>query len=143
MDGRRGFPRMHEFALCQALLTTVARLAAQHHARAVGRVRLAVGPLSGAEPALLTRAFALARMGTIAEGATLEVVLKPTVIACAACRAEFAVEANRLLCPSCGGRETRLVGGDELILETLDLEVDETPPIGAGASKARAAAPPP
>ena len=48
---------MHELAVCQALLERVEAMAAARGARAVKRVTVRVGPLSGVEPQLLASAF--------------------------------------------------------------------------------------
>ena len=111
---------MHELAICQALLTEVARVASDADAGAVKRVVLRVGPLSGIEPALLSRAFDVARAGGIA--AQAELAIEPAVIRvrCLECEAESVATASRLLCGRCGGFRTRLLEGDELVLLRLE-----------------------
>ena len=64
---------MHELSVCQGLLRQVEKVAAEHDARAVDRILLRVGALSGVEPDLLSHAFDIARMGTLAENARLEI----------------------------------------------------------------------
>lgn len=116
---------MHEFSLCRALLDTVGRVAREHRSRAVTGIRLRVGALSGIEPALLEHSFALARIGSVAEQALLEIVSASPRIHCRRCETEADVPPNRLLCPDCGGADIRVIDGDAMILETLTLEVDE------------------
>ena len=112
---------MHEMAICQSLLSEVGRVAAENGAMAVTRVVVSVGPLSGVEITQLARAFDLARMGTVAEGAELEIEDIPVTIWCAPCGIESRVEPNKLLCGGCGGWRVTLRSGDELLLKRLSL----------------------
>ncbi len=113
---------MHELALCRALLAQAERIAAAHGAHAVRRVELRVGPLSGAVPELLREAFAVARAGTCAQEAELVVHEGAIEVECEACGARGPAAApNRLHCPACGGWRTRLVAGDELLIERVEL----------------------
>lgn len=112
---------MHELALCQGLLREVERVAAGNDASAVTRIIVAVGGLSGVEPPLLRRAFSIARMGSIAESAVLDVEEMPTVVWCDACRAESRVAPNALLCSRCGTWRVELRSGDEMLLKRIEL----------------------
>lgn len=113
---------MHELAVCQALLDQVEAVAAERGASQVTRVTVRVGPLSGVVPQLLTRAFSVARAGTCAGSARLEIRPAVVRVACTDCGAASEVAANRLLCAACGSFRTRLLAGDELQLVSLDLE---------------------
>ena len=110
---------MHELAVCQALLTEVGRVARDAGAGPVQRVVLRVGPLSGIEPELLSRAFEVARAG-IADRAELCIELSPVRVRCHDCGAEREVPPNRLTCRDCGSRHTELRAGDELILQRVE-----------------------
>lgn len=117
---------MHELSVCLALTRKVTAIAEEHGASRIERIRLLVGPLSGIETALLEHAFPLAAAGTPADGARLEIITAPVVVACTACGAETACAPNRLLCGTCGDFRTRIVTGDEMLLESLDLDLPET-----------------
>ncbi|QGU33610.1 hydrogenase maturation nickel metallochaperone HypA [Thermochromatium tepidum] len=116
---------MHELSLCQALIDQVTDIAREHGASRVDRIRLKVGPLSGVEPLLLQQAYPLVAAGTLAEGA--ELVIEPSEIRvrCNLCGAETQALPNRLLCKACGAFQTRLVSGDELLLENLELRIPD------------------
>ena len=119
---------MHELSVCQSLLEQVERIAADHGAERVERIRLRIGPLSGVEADLLRSAYPLAAAGTIAEGAELDIEPAPVLVHCVSCGAETEATPNRLLCGACGDWHTRLVSGDELLLASLELSVpDEVP----------------
>ncbi len=116
---------MHELSICQSLLNQVEGIARQYGARAVGRVLLQVGPLSGLEPALLQSAWPLVAAGTIAETAELVIEAAAIRVRCLDCDAESTATANRLLCGACGGYHTRLLSGDELLLARLELSIPD------------------
>jgi len=111
---------MHELAVCQALLTEVQRVAREARAGPVRRVVLRVGPLSGVEPQLLARAFEFARIGGIAAQAELHIETATVRLRCLECGTEQDAQANRLVCASCGAFRTRLLAGDELVLQRLE-----------------------
>jgi len=112
---------MHELAICQALMTQVQQVAEKHGARGVERIVLKVGTLSGVEPDLLKLAFEVARVGTVADTAELEIGSVPVVVKCRSCGAESQVAPNRLLCGNCGDWQVNVTAGDELLLVSLDL----------------------
>jgi len=76
---------MHELSICQGLMTKVEQVALENGATSVETIFLSVGPLSGVEPPLLKRAFEIARLGTIAESAELEIQTGPIIVECREC----------------------------------------------------------
>jgi len=117
---------MHELALCQALIAEVQAVARRHRAHGVAAVRLRLGPLSGAEPALLQSAFPLAVAGTGLEGAILSIDPAPLRVACDTCGAESEAAPNRLLCAACGDWHTRILSGDEMMLASVELILERS-----------------
>ena len=116
---------MHELSVCQGLLAEVQRVAAAHGATEVTGLVVAIGALSGVEAPLLSRAFGVARCGTIAERAVLRIDETPVVVWCGACGAETEVPANALLCGTCGTWKVDLRSGDELLLKSVELTAEE------------------
>lgn len=116
---------MHELSICQAMIAKVEDIARQRAAR-VNAVRVAIGPLSGIEPALLLDAYPLACAGTSAEGSRLAIEQTELRVRCRGCGAESVAEANRLLCGACGDWRTDLLSGDEMLLLRVELDVHET-----------------
>ena len=111
---------MHELSVCLALLQQVESIAQQNNASSVDRIVLKVGPLSGVEADLLQNAYPLAVAGTVAEQAELVIEASGVVVRCTQCDAESDVPTNRLVCPACGDYRTRLVSGDEMILQRVE-----------------------
>ena len=116
---------MHEFSVCQNLLQQVEALARTHRARAVSRIRLQIGLLSGIEAVLLAQAFTVACAGTVADGAVLETESLPVRVRCQSCGAASDVPPNRLVCGACGDWHTELLSGDEMLLTSVELELEE------------------
>lgn len=111
---------MHELAVCQALLSEVDRVARTTTAGPLARILVRIGPLSGVEPRLLERAFSVARAGTVAAGAELCLEETPVEVECRECHRVSTAAANRLLCAHCNSWRTRLVSGDELMLQRVE-----------------------
>ena len=113
---------MHELSVCLSLLREVERVARENNAGRVTRIVVTVGPLSGVEPDLLRNAYPLAVAGTVAEDAEFQIDLSEIVVKCSQCGTESKARPNRLICGECGDYRTELVSGDEMILQSLELD---------------------
>ena len=113
---------MHEYSLVQALVTRVESLAQAGKATAVHRLVVSVGELAGLDPELFQTAYDTFRAGTICEGAAMEIRRVPARWGCAGCGREIA-KGEVLTCPDCGLPARLSAGGDEVMLETVELEV--------------------
>ncbi len=117
---------MHEFGLCESFVDAIVRRAA---GRQISGVRVRIGALHRVDEQAFAQAFGFVMIGTVAEGATVEVVTTPALLDCPACGVE--TESDELLpaCPACGGPSVRLAGGNELVLESIRLapESGDTP----------------
>ena len=116
---------MHELSLCRALVAQVSALAAERGARGVSRIRLLIGPLAGVEVTLLKNAFPISSRGTPAADAALEIETVPLTVRCESCGATSEATLNQLRCRRCDDWRTRLVSGDELLLQ--DVEFSTSP----------------
>jgi hydrogenase nickel incorporation protein HypA/HybF len=118
---------MHELSVAHALLRQVEQIVHDHDGKKVVAVTVTIGPLSGVEASLLARAFAIARCGTIAENASLEIETAPIRVWCAACEAETEAGPSTLLCAQCGSGTVELKSGDELLIRRVELLTAEQP----------------
>jgi hydrogenase nickel incorporation protein HypA/HybF len=112
---------MHELAICRSLLQQVLAAAPLHDMRAIGRITLRIGPLSGVEPDLLRAGFPLVAAGTPCEGAIIAIETMSVLVRCKSCGATSVVRPNRLLCGDCGEWRVALVSGDEMLLASIEL----------------------
>lgn len=117
---------MHELAVAQALVEQVESVIRQHHASAATQIRVRIGPLSGVVAELLANAFPLAAAGSRMEHAVLDLVASPITVRCETCGAQTEAAMNRLVCGACGDWHTRITSGDELLLESVELETTPT-----------------
>lgn len=113
---------MHELAVAQALVEQVDNVIRQHKAASASLIRVRIGPLAGVVPELLASAFPLAAAGSRMEHAELDLVAAPITVRCQTCGAETEAAMNRLICGTCGDWHTQVISGDELLLESVELE---------------------
>ena len=104
--------------MCESIVAAVERRAA---GRRVTQVRVRVGALHRTMPEALEQGFELASAGTVAEGAVLDVVVLPARVHCSTCGAESAASDGVLACPVCAGIDVEVSGGDELMLESIQV----------------------
>jgi hydrogenase nickel incorporation protein HypA/HybF len=112
---------MHEYSLVQALLESVEREARARSARAVHRVTVQIGALSGVEPELFASAYAMCREGTVCAGAELEIEPVEAAWECGKC-GRVVPPGALLSCPACAV-PARLMSGDEILLDRIEIEV--------------------
>lgn len=113
---------MHELAVAQALVEQVNAVILQNNASSASLIRVRIGPLAGVVPELLGSAFPLAAAGSRMEHAVLDLVAAPIKVRCQTCGTETEAAMNRLICGACGDWHTQVVSGDELLLESVELE---------------------
>jgi hydrogenase nickel incorporation protein HypA/HybF len=112
---------VHEYSVVQALIEQVAAEARARGAHAVHRVMVRVGEASGLDVELFETAYATFRDRTICADAELCVNVVPVRWRCRHCDAAPGV-GQPLSCPCCGG-SVRLVAGDEIVLDRIEMEV--------------------
>jgi len=114
---------MHELSVCIALLEQVERVAQERASAEVAQIVIKLGPLSGIEPQLLRRSYPIAAKGTVAENADLRIDTIEVVVQCTQCNCQSVAAPNRLLCGECGDFRTRIVSGDEMILQSVEFSL--------------------
>ena len=112
---------MHEYSIVSALLQRVEVEAQSRGATSVGRIRVALGELSGVDPELLSTAYEVFRERTLCQDAPMEIRTVSASWVCPSCGRTLA-RGQVLRCPSCQA-PARLVSGDEIILEQIEMEV--------------------
>ena len=111
---------MHEYSIVASLIDRVQQEAAAHGGSRVHRLHVKIGELSGVEIDLLKSAFDTFRERTICDGAELAIDTVAPAWACPSC--ERAVERGAILrCDACG-RPARMIQGDEIILQRIEME---------------------
>ena len=113
---------MHEVAIMTEALRMAEDAAKSAGASRVLKIRLRIGSLSGVVPDALSFAFDVAREGTLAADATLEIERVPAVCWCETCRAEFDAPDFFNECPRCHNLSGDLRRGRELDIAAVELE---------------------
>ena len=108
---------MHELSIAQAVLAV-----AREHAgdRRLASVRVEVGHLRQVVPAALAFAFEL-----LAPGVELEIVEVPAEGRCRDCGVVTVFDGFPLACAACGSLDVEVVRGEELSVESLEVEEPE------------------
>jgi hydrogenase nickel incorporation protein HypA/HybF len=126
---------VHELALAQAIVAAAIRHA---EGRPVSVVRVRVGRLRQVVPEYLSFYFEVAAKETLCEGAALDWERVDSRLRCSACGSEWdpapppARSGDELMirfrCRACGSADHRVVSGDELVVESIDVS---EPAVGA------------
>jgi hydrogenase nickel incorporation protein HypA/HybF len=123
---------MHEMAIVEALIDQVRGEVEQQAAPGrVTRLNLIVGRLSGVCSDSLRFAFELMAPGTIVERARLHIDEPKAACRCETCGQESEIDDLGAGCPRCASREIGIVGGQELLLESIELADEEEDPSDA------------
>ena len=110
---------MHEMAISSAVLESVLRHAA---GRQVTGVKLRVGHLRQVVPDSLEFYWGIVTRDSVCEGSVLEQELIPARLECTRCSREWEIELPVFRCPSCGGADVTVAAGDELEVESIEVE---------------------
>ena len=113
---------MHEMSLCEGVLKILVEQAQVQNYSKVNRVTLEIGELSCAVPESMELCFTAVTRGTLADGATLEIVRTKGEAWCRSCEKTVPVEERFGPCPDCGGLDIELRGGDGMRIKELEVD---------------------
>ncbi|MEM6677594.1 MAG: hydrogenase maturation nickel metallochaperone HypA [Pseudomonadota bacterium] len=112
---------MHEMSLCEGIREVVEAQAAAHDVNRITRVRVEIGRFAGVEKPALAFAFEVVMRGSVADGATLEMIDLPGRASCFDCGHEGEIDDRLAPCPRCGGGRLMPTGGDEMRIKDLEV----------------------
>jgi hydrogenase nickel incorporation protein HypA/HybF len=110
---------VHELSIATAVVETVEKHA---EGRRVSVVTMSTGALRQVVPESLEFYFGIVARGTVCEGARLDQRLVPARLRCESCAEEWEPELPAFRCPSCGGTEVGMMHGQELQVESIEVE---------------------
>jgi hydrogenase nickel incorporation protein HypA/HybF len=113
---------MHELSLSSAVVATVVRHAG---GRRVSVVNLRVGRLRQVIPETLEFYFEFVARDTVCERARLEQEVIEARLRCRPCGLDWPIEIPAFRCPSCGGSDVEIASGNELEVESIEVEEAE------------------
>lgn len=111
--------RLHELSIAESVVVIASR---QADGRRVTKVQMKVGHLRQVVPSALAFGFELLAVGTPVEGAELEVEHVPAEGRCRWCWMQSRLDSFPLQCPGCGSFDLEILKGEELMVESLELE---------------------
>jgi hydrogenase nickel incorporation protein HypA/HybF len=112
---------MHELSIASAVVATVERHA---EGRPVTVVNLRVGALRQVVPSSLEFHFGFVARETVCDGARLAIEVVPATLRCSACGEEWELEQALFRC-ACGSTQVEVVAGNELEVESIEIEEEE------------------
>lgn len=113
---------MHEMAIAQGILDIVLKTAEENDATKVSSIKLLIGELTQVEPESLKFGFAALSMGSIAQGATVEITNVPLVGKCNSCGEQNSIKNYCFLCSNCNSTNITVISGRELAVDYLEVE---------------------
>jgi len=109
---------MHEMAITQGIV----ELCEQHAAgRRIQLVTVEIGTLSGVVPEAVAFCFEACSVGTLAEGAIMQIEQLPGRGRCRECRLEQSLERLFDPCSQCGSYQMQVMSGDELRVREIEV----------------------
>ncbi len=124
---------MHEIGIAQEVLRIIEGQARGHGPGAVRSAQLSIGQLSGVVPESLEFALEVCARGTRAEGMKIVVRRVPARGLCKSCGHQWDFAPGQMECPACRQSDIRLDGGDDLTVDSFEMEDSSEPPRHQGA----------
>ncbi len=112
---------MHEAGIAQEIIRAALSAAPGREGLRILRVNVVVGSLSSVDPSSLRFAFeVLSAESEAMRGAELEIEETRPSCACKACGAG-PFESVPFSCPACGSADMAVTGGDDLLIESIEV----------------------
>jgi len=112
---------MHELAIAEHLIELIGKHVRESGGQRAVRVTVQLGEMSGVMADALLFCYELAAKSTCADGSELVIDSVPAVIECRSCQARTCPVEFSMLCPECGGSDTELVQGRDLLLREIEV----------------------
>jgi hydrogenase nickel incorporation protein HypA/HybF len=113
---------LHELSLTQNLIEIAEEYARREGASTITSLVLEIGSLSGVIPEAVEFAFEACTKGTLAEGATLQILEIPAIGRCLECNQESEMENLTDDCPECGSYALEVLCGQEMTLTEMEID---------------------
>ncbi len=112
---------MHELSIVTNIIEIAERETHKANARAVQKIELDIGVLSGIEMQAFDFAWEQAVPDTVLAKAGRKINRLAAIALCEDCRHRFEAESLYELCPRCEGINTKLLQGREMKVKSLEL----------------------
>jgi hydrogenase nickel incorporation protein HypA/HybF len=111
---------MHEMSITQEIIAICQRHAGN---RQVRYLEVEIGELSGVVPESIEFCFEACSIGTLLEGATLNIIRIPAIGYCQKCNSRTPMSSTYGTCANCGSYQVVIESGEEM--RVREIEVDD------------------
>lgn len=115
-------PAMHEVGITQSILEIAVDNAQKAGAVKISSLTVEIGGLSGVIPESVEFCFEAVTQGTMAEGATLNIIRIPGLGRCDDCGKETELDSYTFNCSHCESYNLERIQGDELRLTEVEID---------------------
>jgi hydrogenase nickel incorporation protein HypA/HybF len=113
---------MHELSIIETILEVAEAKAREANSSSIEAIKLRLGEFTAIARVALEFAFEVARQGTMAEHARLEIEVVPMVLHCVVCNdLTQPGQPKSLICTQCGFPR-KIISGKELEIEYIEIE---------------------
>ena len=113
---------MHELSLAMSVKEIVEEAAEKNGSAKVNEVNIIVGEFSSVSVDAMDFAMEVVKKGTVFEGAKINIKSTKTILSCSQCSLETVMEDYIFKCSSCGSNSVRIVSGDRMYVESIDID---------------------
>lgn len=112
---------MHEYSIISSMINLCEKQAEEAKAKDIISITVQVGKLSGIEPHFMENCFDYFKEDTICKNAKLILKVIDVKIECKSCNNKSIITNNIFFCPICNSKETILLEGKELFIESIEI----------------------
>jgi len=115
---------MHEMSITESILRITLDHAQRVNAKSISAIHIRTGELSSMVDDSIRFYWEIIAKDTPAENASLLFTRVPARVSCLDCKHEFEwKQKESFACPQCGGQHLRILEGEEMQVESIEVEV--------------------
>jgi hydrogenase nickel incorporation protein HypA/HybF len=113
---------MHELGLAMNVREIVEEAAKENGAARIREVNIIVGEFSSVAIEALEFAMDVVKKDSMLQDAKINIKSTKTILLCSECGKESIMEDYIFKCNSCGGSSVRVISGDRMYVDSIDVE---------------------
>lgn len=113
---------MHELPVTQAVLKQSLEEASAKNAKKITNIYLEIGEFAGYVDESIDFYWKIVAANTIASDAAIHVTRTKGQLSCLSCKRNISSDKKLDTCPFCDSFKLNIVGGDQLIIISIDIE---------------------
>ncbi len=113
---------MHEMGIAQEILKLALNSAQERHAAQIRSINIKIGEFTAIEPECISFYLGLLAKDTLAQDASIRIETLPLKLKCQDCQTDsIPAPPYEFSCPACGGQNLDILQGQELYLESIEI----------------------